>query len=274
MKTAQDNLRMMQTNPPSPKTYNLPAGAKYQAAVQQDIADAKGFLGETRQNSALVSATQHPFGALGLALGLTCSMLGAFLIIVGASGHVAGEWTGLTAKELFVADGKRARFVLAKMLSTFLLGVWLLFCSWVGLALWGPISRHLFPIDSSATATQVHQWVVPQIWACVLVLILFAAVAAILGILTRHPIATLLIGVVVIFLVNYATRFDSVARYSPAAWVASLMGFHRKLLLIDHVWSESPQHLPEAWAIAGVCALCLVLVVAVIMTVRRRDALA
>lgn len=273
LKRARDGLSQFQANPPPPEYFGLQPGPEYEKALRTESSDLQRFLTQTEEDAALVGATQNPLGALGLAVGLTCSMLGAVVILLGAGGHVAGEWSGVTIKELFLADGRRGRLVLAKTFTLFVFGLWLVLCSWLSLAIWGLVSKHVFPIAQPATTSATLDWMVPQLWRGPLVLLLFAASAVALGIVIRHPVGTVLGGVVTIFIFNYMTRYDSVARFSPAAWVASLMGFQRKLLLIDHVWSESTLGLSWRVSAGGLVVTIVVLLAAAVVSVRKRDAL-
>jgi hypothetical protein len=77
------------------------------AMFEDSLRFSREELTRTMEETGLSVATQGPLGALGIALGMLCSLVGALVILIAASGHVAGEWTGLTIKETLIADRRR-----------------------------------------------------------------------------------------------------------------------------------------------------------------------
>jgi hypothetical protein len=273
-RTAKDNLSLLRTNPPPPEGYGLTTkDAKYRAAYRQDLADARRFIADTRRQGAMVAATQHPVGALGLALGHLCSLVGFLFLLLAAGAHVAGEWNLRTIKDVLVAEGRRTRFVLAKCISIGVVAVWFLLISWAALVAWGLVSQRLYPIPSSLSQAATFDWTVPRLEAALPVFIFASVLAVFFAVLIRGGLGTVLGGVVTLTVLVVATRSSAAERLSPAAWVASLMDFQRYPYLVDHVWAERSVAVSASSSVVGLAVASVVLAAAAVVVTKKRDVL-
>lgn len=258
---------------------------EHREALEQMVQVQREMLEQTIQETSLSVATQGSLGALGIALGLVCSAVGAFVILVAASAHVAGEWTGMTIKETLIADRRRGMTIVAKSVSMFLLGIWLLVWSWIGAALWGLVSKQIYSLDASASTAEVFDWIGPMLWKAPLAILFFAGLAVALSVAVRNSVGALFGGAVVIGGLIIMMRFQSAARFSPAAWLASWMDFQPRPSLFDHLWpnmladqvyTEQVIEVPHwSWGTnsLALAALTAALILAAILIMRRRDAL-
>jgi hypothetical protein len=156
IKAIKSGIVLQREHPSSPADLGLSsAGAKYQTALRQNLAFAESDLAQSLHDASIVGATQHPLGAVGLAAGFTASMLGGFVLLLIAGLSVGGEWSGRTIKEVLVRDGRRWRLTVAKVVSLWLVGLWLMLCSWIGLVLLGLVSRHVWLIPQNVSAAVV-----------------------------------------------------------------------------------------------------------------------
>ncbi len=83
----------------------------------------------------------------------------------------------------------------------------------------------------------------------------------------------ILAGVVVLVGSNIATRFEIVEVYSPASWVATFVGFERRVFLQDHYWAEECATLTATDGGLAIAAMTVVLTLCVVIVFRRRDIL-
>lgn len=246
-----------------------------QGELAAAISDQRYGVSLTQDQTRFAGSTQHPLGALGLAVGFTASMLGAFVILLAASGHVAGEWSGRTIKELLVAEGRRGRLIWVKIISMFVFGVWLLVCSYIGVALWGLVTRRWIHIDNVASTAELRAWIYPMLWRAPLVILLFAIIAVALSLVLRHRIATILAGVALLFASNFAAYHSILlTRYSPAGWVSSFMGFKQREWLVYKLWANASDGVGAPMGAIGVCALLAAFLALAVVFMRKRDALA
>lgn len=271
---AQDNLSLLRKNPPPPDFYGLIAkDAKYQGMYRQDLVDAKKFIEDTQSQGAMVAATQHPVGALGMALGHLCSVMGFLFVLLAAAAHVAGEWNLRTIKDVLVAEGRRGRFILAKCVSIYLVAFWFVFISWVGLLTWNLVSRSKYPIANAASATATLDWTLSRLQAASLVLVFASIFAVFFTVLVRSGLGAVLGGVVTLTVLNVATRSATAEKLSPAAWVASLMDFQRHQYLIDHVWAERSIAVSASSSVLWLVVSCAVLAAVAVIIMNKRDVL-
>jgi ABC-type transport system involved in multi-copper enzyme maturation permease subunit len=243
--------------------------------VATAISDARDSLARTQADMRFAGSTQHPLGALGLAVGFTASMVGAFLILLASAVHVSGEWSGKTIKEILVAEGRRGRLIWAKIVSLFVFGLWLLVCSYIGIALWGLVTSRWIHIDQVASTAEVRAWVYPMLWRAPLVILLFVVAAVALSLVLRHRIATIMAGAALLVASNFvASHSVSVTKYSPVGWIASFMGFKQREWLVYKLWANAPQRMSAIFGAIGVCALLVAFLVLAVVVMRKRDALA
>lgn len=271
---AQDNLSLLQKNPPPPEAYGLATkDATYQARYRQDLADAHRFIQDTRRQGAMVAATQYSVGALGLALGHVCSLVGFLFLLLAAAAHVAGEWNLRTIKDVLVAEGRRTRFVLAKCVSTFFVGLWFVLISWAGLVVWNLVSRSIYSIPNSASAATTLHWTLSRLQVAPLILVFASIFAVFFAVLVRSGLGAVLGGVMTLTVFNVATRSSAAGHLSPAAWVASLMDFQRHQYLIDHAWAERSIVVSAASSVMFLAIFSAFLAVAAVIVTKRRDVL-
>jgi hypothetical protein len=270
---SREILAWLQSRPPADQVHLAP-GLEYDLWLEENLESQEDYVQQVEKDAGLAGASQSPLGALGLAVAFMCSMPGVFAILLVASMHVGGEWSGRTVKEVLVADGSRFRFVWVKSVVVFLFGLWLLVCIWIGLILWGLVSKAVFPINTPASAETTLDWLLPMLWRSPLVLALFVVLGVVLTVAVRHPIPSLLAGVLVVFVVNIVVRFRAIAAASPASWVASLMGFKQEPLLWDGIWASQPERLGATMGAIGVFTLFIVLFGSSLVLMWRRDALA
>jgi ABC-type transport system involved in multi-copper enzyme maturation permease subunit len=271
---ATDNLVLLQRSPPPPEGFGLKsAGPEYQKALRQSMADAHAFIESTRQEVAMVGATQHPVGAAGLALGHMCSLIGALFLLLAAGGHVAGEWQTRTIKDVLVAEGRRARFVLAKSMTIWIVAVWFLLLSWAAVVVWGLVSQRVYPIAHPASMTAALDWTLPRLESAPLILAFMSVAAVFVAVLVRSGLGTVLGGTMTLTVFNVATRSATVEHFSPAAWFASLMDFQRSPFLIDHIWAEKALTVAASSSVVELVVFTGALAAAAVVLMRKRDVL-
>lgn len=271
---AQDNLSLLRKSPPPPEAYGLTTkGAKYWSLYRRDLTDAQRFIEDTRRQGAMVAATQHSVGALGLASGQLCSVVGFLFILLAAAAHVAGEWNLRTIKDVLVAEGRRSRFVLAKCFAIFLVGLWYMLISWLALLVWNVFSRSAYPIPDSAAAASTLHWTASRLEAAPLILIFASIFSVFFALVIRSGLGAVLGGVMTITVFNIATRSSAAEQFSPAAWIASLMDYQRHQYLIDHVWAERSITVDVSAGVAWLAISSALLVVAAVIVMKRRDVL-
>lgn len=257
--------------------------------AQSNLENAKQWYPQVQKDSVFAASTQRPLGALGMAIGTVCSLVGAFALVIMASGHVAGEWTGLTIKEALIADRRRGMTIFAKLVSLFVFGVWLVVCSWVAIMIWGLISRHIYTLVANVASTSaVSEWVLPMTWRAPLAVLFFVTLAVFLAVLIRNNIGTLLAGAAIIVGVNIiGAAFRTVARFTPASWLADWMDFKYRSNFSDHLWvGKLADSVDEAgkvvakvphWSgsmnVLALGTLTVVLIGAAMFVMRRRDAM-
>jgi hypothetical protein len=270
----------VRADPPAPGDFGLSSeGPAYEQALAENLRGMERQTREAVRDGALVGATQHPVGALGLASGLAVSTVGALLLFLVAGAHVGGEWNDRTIKEILARDGRRYRFVLSKIASVWLAGVWLLLCSWVGLVCLGFVSQRIWPISEPASTTVAWAWAGPQLGRALLVLLLLAVVGACLSVVVRNPFGAFFGGIILLVALGFASRFSALERFVPIVWVGTWMRFDTatapESYLIDHPVSASESIAVGATASGvGIAALCLLLTaVAIVSMTRRRDIL-
>lgn len=273
-RVVRDNLSLLQKNPPPPESYGLTTkGPEYRALYQQDLADARRSIEDTRSQIAMVAATQHIIGALGLALGHLCSIVGFLFILLVAAAHVAGEWNLKTIKEVLVAEGRRTRFILAKCVAVFFAASWFVFISWVALVAWNLISRSIYSMPDSASAAATLHWTVSRFEAAPLILVFASIFSVFFALLVRSGLGAVLGGVMTLTVLNIATRSSTAEQFSPAAWIASLMDFQRHQYLIDHVWAESSIAVSVSSSFVWLAISAALIAAAAVIVMKRRDVL-
>ena len=238
-----------------------------------------------RRTQSLVAAEHtaaqlDPVAAGAEAAGLMASLPGALALALLAGGHVGGEWSGRTLKNVLTQCGHRPRVLAAKLLSLWLAGIGLIAACWAALAVTGPV---LIRVDRLPHASEpiagAATWAGSQIGRALLVLAVFSAIGVLAAVCTRGTIGTMATtaGIFIVLLVTAA--LPGTGRWTPATWVQGWMGFGAGLrsvtTLPDNFWSRfinadrsPPGHLLGG---AGLTATMLVCVAVAVLLFRRAD---
>src|SRR5712692_7443094 len=159
-----------------------PACARVQAAQQRRIR-------EIQAGPAQVAAQLNPAAAGAEAAGLMASLPGALALALLAGGHIGGEWSGRTMKNLLTQHGRRWQVLAAKLVSLWLAGCALIAACWAALAVAGPVISHLDhlpdPHESWPSALTLAG---SQVARSLLVLAAFTAIGLLAAVATRNTI--------------------------------------------------------------------------------------
>lgn len=250
----------------------LQPGPKCEAVRARDVELARQFLRETTNDSLRALSHLEPLGSGGFAAGIVTSTFGALVIMLLAGAHIGGEWTGHTAKTLFVQENRRGRVILAKFGSLWIGGVALLVGTWAGMAITGQLVARVFPIPlhPSPTLQWAYSW--PQLARALLVIGAFAAVGTFSASIVRNTLGTFFLGFGIIVASMVLSAFDALFAWTPGYWVASWMGFERTQLSLDHIWPDvfgGPQN-PAVGAV-GLSLLLIGCLAASVSWIRRVD---
>ncbi|MFB6958913.1 hypothetical protein ACFCYB_18225 [Streptomyces sp. NPDC056309] len=223
--------------------------------------------------SDLVAAATHtaaqldPVAAGAEAAGLMASLPGALAIALLAGGHIGGEWSGRTLKNLLTQRGHRWQVLAAKLASLWIAGAGSVVACWVALAICGPIIRRVDHLpDPHQSLGHAASWAASQAGRSLLVLAAFAAIGVLAGLITRGSIGTTAATTVTVLAMLIATVLPGLGKWTPATWVQGWMGFAAGQASItslpDNYWSRflsstgsPPSH---AYGLVGVCALVAV----------------
>ncbi|MFE4412978.1 hypothetical protein [Streptomyces sp. NPDC056821] len=223
--------------------------------------------------SDLVAAATHtaaqldPVASGAEAAGLMASLPGALAIALLAGGHIGGEWSGRTLKNLLTQRGHRWQVLAAKLASLWIAGAGSVVACWVALAICGPIIRRVDHLpDPHQSLGHAASWAASQAGRSLLVLAAFAAIGVLAGLITRGSIGTTGATTVTVLAMLIATVLPGLGKWTPATWVQGWMGFAAGQASItslpDNYWSRflsstgsPPSH---AYGLVGVCALVAV----------------
>ncbi len=236
--------------------------------------------------SRLVAAATHtaaqldPVAAGAEAAGLMASLPGAVAIALLAGGHVGGEWSGRTLKNLLTQRGHRWQVLAAKLASLWIAGAGLVVACWAALAICGPIIRRVNHLpDPHQSLGHAASWAGSQAGRSLLVLAAFAAIGLLAGLITRGSIGTMAATIVTVLAMLIATVLPGLGKWTPATWVQGWMGFAAGQASItslpDNYWSRflSSNGTPpgHVFGLAGVCALVVVCVLVSVRLFTRTD---
>jgi hypothetical protein len=215
-----------------------------------------------------VAAQLNPVAAGAEAAGLMASIPGALALALLAGGHIGGEWSGRTMKNLLTQHGRRWQVLAAKLVSLWLAGVGLLVASWAALAAAGPILAHLDhlpdPHESLGAAASLAG---SQAARALLVLAAFAAIGLLAAVATRNTIGTTATTAGVIVAMLVVAALPRLGSWTPATWVQGWMGFPAGQASITalpaNFWSRfitaggtAPSQLLGLTGLAGLLAGC------------------
>ncbi len=276
LEAALNNLETM-NYVPTPEDMGLTAGPEYDEALAQMQAQMEAenarWVEEVKSSVNLARATQQPLGAAGLAAAVSTSALGVFALLIFAAFHVAGEWSRNSIKEVLVQHSGRARLVVAKVVSTWIAGLWLMFASWVALMLWGLISVHAFPLQVDA-APEAVGWSLSLLARAPLVIMAVATLGVSTGVLLRNALSALSASaVVVLFAAIVAGVVEQITKYSPAVWIAEWMQFRPRPLFSYFIWMESSGQVSQARAGLFLGGLIVATTAVTVAIMKRRNAL-
>jgi hypothetical protein len=231
-------------------------------------------------SSAHVAAQLGPVAAGAEAAGLMASLPGALMIALLAGGHLGGEWSGRTLKNLVVQHGRRPEVLAAKLVSLWLAGIGLIAVCWCALAIAGPIIVRADglpnPHESFADAAK---WAGSQSARALLVLAVFAAIGLLAAVLTRNTIGTMATTAAAFVAMLIFATLPHLGRWTPATWVQAWMGFPVGLRSItalpNNFWSRfigeggsPPSHL---LGLTGLVSLLVVVTTLALRTFSRSD---
>ena len=251
--------------------------------AQRDMGDVLkdgGVLAAQNRLAAAAVADQLSPGAAGAeAAGMMASMPGAFLAAMLAGGHIGGEWTGRTLKNVVGHNGHRVRVLAAKVVSTWLVLVAIVAVCWIALAASGTAICRAYGLPHATEAFSTglaHSG--SQFARALLVLGFFALLGLAAAVVTRGTVGTIAgsIGATVALLA--LGTLPSLGKWTPATWVEAWMGFtsgnRAMTTLPDNFWSRFtasgtiPGHL---FGLAGMAGTIVVLAMVTAQVFRRAD---
>lgn len=249
----------------------LAAGGAHNAVASAGgAARAGGVTG-----AATVAGQLSPVAAGAEAAGLLASLPGALAIALLAGGHLGGEWSGRTMKNLLTQHGRRWPVLAAKLASLWLAGVALLAACWLALAAAGLVLSRLDHLPSPhQPLAQAVSLTASQVGRALLVLAVFAAIGLLGATLTRNTIGTMASTAGIFIAMLLAASWPGLGRWSPATWVQSWMRFPAGLasvtFLPSNFWSRfisasgtAPGPLFGLAGLLGLLATCLAVAVRV-----------
>jgi ABC-type transport system involved in multi-copper enzyme maturation permease subunit len=277
IKNARLTVEEQNASRPAPPELGLTKrGPEYERLLAEMRAGNEEWLRALQIGAAPIRLTQHPLGAASLAAPLSASMLGAFFVFLLAGAHVGGEWSHRTIKEILRLDGRRARFVALKVVSVWLGSLWLFISGWLGLALLGQLSQHLWPLPGSVSYGAALHASAPLVGRAVLVLLFFSVLGVCTAIVVRNPLAAFFGALVLAGGANFlAIVMPAQPRFMPARWVSTWMQFQmpESSPAVDHVWVDRSLHITPTFSILALTGLALLLLSVAVLDLRRRDVL-
>ena len=220
-KTSPDAGRL-----PSCAVMGLPAGPACEHAHSEQRARAAQAQAARASTVVHVAAQLNPVATGAEAAGLMASLPGALMLALLSGGHVGGEWSGRTLKNLLTQHGRRREVLGAKFLSLWLAGVGLIAVCSGALALAGPIIAHVDHLPTPhQSVIDAAKWAGSQAGRALLVVAAFAVIGLLAAVLTRNTIGTIAgtAGAFVTMLV--IAELPHLGRWTPATWVQGWMGF-------------------------------------------------
>jgi ABC-type transport system involved in multi-copper enzyme maturation permease subunit len=193
--------------------------------------------------AATVAGQLSPVAAGAEAAGLLASLPGALAVALLAGGHIGGEWSGRTMKNLLIQHGRRWPVLAAKLASLWLAGAAVLAACWLALAAAGPVLSQLDHLPAPhQPLSQAVSLAASQVGRALLVLAVFAAIGLLGATLTRNTIGTMTAATGIFTAMLLAASWPGLGRWSPATWVQSWMRFPAGLasvtFLPTNFWSR------------------------------------
>ena len=129
--------------------------------------------------------------------------------------------------------------VLAKFLSLWIIGVFLLIVLWAALAALAPVFASLYhlgvPGISAGTALGISLHVA---WRSLLVLAAFAALGTLTAAVTRNTLGAFFLGFAFVIASQILAGYKVVGRWTLAQHVAGWMAFHPGDIVLNHLWRD------------------------------------
>lgn len=184
-----------------------------------------GYL-RGRLEAAAVADQLSPAATGAEAAGLLASMPGAVLAALLAGGHIGGEWSGRTLKNLLSHNANRTRILAAKLLSTWLVLVTIAILCWAALAAAGPLiaAANGLPHATEAVPTGLAHSAT-QLARALLVLGFFATLGLSAAVLTRGTVGTIAGAVAAVVALLALATLPTLGKWTPATWIEAWMGF-------------------------------------------------
>lgn len=266
--------------PPSCTVVHLPVGPACTQALAMQRQRSEAERTDRTAAAAGTAAQLDPVAAGAEAAGLMASLPGALAVSLLAGGHVGGEWSGRTLKNVLTQNGRRRRVIAAKLVSLWIAGAGVVCACWAGLAVAGPVicaADHL--PDPHQSLNHAVTWASTQVARSLLVLAAFAAIGVLAGVITRGTIGTMAAGAAAVLAMLIAATLPGLGRWTPATWVQGWMGFAAGQgslsSLPDNFWSRfidtggtPPGH---SLGLAGVTGVILACSLAAMEVFRRLD---
>lgn len=239
--------------------------------VQTDRVFTDSLLSQYSKVIEAATATSGT-GVLGFAARQIGSMVGFVTIALLLAIHICGPWEFGTARALIATAGTKVLIVQKGVTGLLAVLCLPLVCS-VGVAVghFIPLDRALPPPHPTPAAD------LTQLGRCYVVLLVVASLVFALALLTRSMVATFVITIAVLGVSFVGTLDPSLYRWSPAAWIATVMQFssddHRQI--VDSLWTPwIPSLVSQGWAFAAIIALALIPVTVAIWSLPRRRPIA
>jgi ABC-type transport system involved in multi-copper enzyme maturation permease subunit len=238
-----------------------PACARAQAAERSRIRqiDAEPMM---------VAAQLNPVAAGAEAAGLMASLPGALALALLAGGHIGGEWSGRTMKNLLTQHGRRWQVLAAKLVSLWVAGIGLIAACWAALAVAGPVVSRLDHLPNPHQPLH-HALTLAgsQVARSLLVLAAFAAIGLLAAVVTRNTIGTMATTAGAFVAMLVAASLPGLGIWTPATWVQGWMGFPAGLASVTalptNFWSRfinaggsPPSHLLGLAGLAALLVAC------------------
>lgn len=189
----------------------------------------QGFAGQLAQYESHVAAgslAQNPVGAGAQAGGAMASLLGFVVVIILAAGHIGGEWSGKTLRNVSLQEPSRVRILCLKALSLWLASVGITVAVWIALAALGIAYRLAAPLDPNGVPGFHATDGLLALGKAVLVLAVYWVFGTTLAVLTRGVIGTLTAGLAVgvgSLMLGYV--FTWASHHEFIYWVTGVMGY-------------------------------------------------
>lgn len=211
---------------PSCAELAVPEGLVCADAQASTRARAAAADKENLEAARYTAAQLNPLAAGAEAAGLMASLPGALALALLAGGHVGGEWSGRTLKNVLTRCGHRWRVLAAKLVSLWLAGIGLILACWAALAVVGPVlvrGDHL--PNPHQSAAEAMGWAASQAGRASLVLAAFAAIGVLAAVVTRGTVGTMATSAGIFAMMLVAAAIPATGAWTPATWVQGWMGF-------------------------------------------------